>query len=374
MNRTIIHTAVVVASALVVSGCVQTRPAAFTPGGVDTDPGGDSTAGTDAAGSDTGADDESTAGEPKLDLAAEPDTPAVQCASITQTTEIEERPADIILIADRDVDRQLIQDQVTNLLPGMESEGVFDANVVHIFDGGAPDAIPGEKFSCGEWACRGASQYQSVYAEFETATPAGGVLEAILATHDQWAPHMRAQAWKHIWITTTASAESGMSNEEFAAQLSTQLDALGTEGGVFVHAFGSVETVEANASGYTGLSDTTGGHSVVTNLDFFQFQTAVLDRVKGNALACEYVIPQPPDGQVFDRDRVNVIYDDGDGAMPIGYVESSGDCQTFGFGWYYDDPASPDEIRMCPLSCEQFQTLDNASIDIEFGCATIPAG
>ncbi len=372
MNRPI-PSLIVLSTTLCAGACVQTRPAEFEPF-ASADAGTDGGEATSAAAETGQADDESGEPDTKLDLAAEPDGPSVECASITQTTDIVERPADIILIADRDIARDLIQDQVTNLLPGMESDGVVDANVVHLFDGGAPPPTSGDDFDCGEWACRGATAYGSVYAEFETSIPAGGVLEAVLSTEALWAPHMRADAWKHIWITTSASAESGISIGEFSDQLQAQLDAQGAEGSVFVHVFGAGGDVMADARGYTGLADVTGGHAVVADLDFFEFQNAVVDRVKGASLACQYAIPTPPDGLAFDRDKVNVIYDAGDGPLPVGAVESVADCQQFGAGWYYDDPADPTEIRMCPLSCETFQDLANATIDIEFGCATIPAG
>ena len=43
-------------------------------------------------------------------------------------------------------------------------------------------------------------------------------------------------------------------------------------------------------------------------------------------------------------------------------------------GWYYDDFADPQRILMCPQTCARFEALQAASIDIRFGCTTIPAG
>ena len=271
--------------------------------------------------------------------------------------------------------RALVQDQVTNILPGIESDEVFDANVVLLFDGPAPPTKdPGDDTDCGEWACRGATQYGSVYEEYETSIPPGGILSGVLATADQWGGHLRTNSWKHIWITTTAEAESGLTNDEFREQLEAQLADLGMDDNVFVHTHAAQTGLTHDPDGYFGLADASDGHTEFEDLDFFEFQNAVVDRIKGTALACEFEIPQPPEGLLFDRDRVNVIYDAGQGATPIGRVDNLSACDQFGFGWYYDDPIQPTEIRMCPLSCEQFDELSNSTIDIQFGCSTIPAG
>lgn len=360
-------------AALLLAGCTEVRSEDSDPFATNTtgpspqtsssSSGAEESSGDPSASSGESSGSESTAGEP-LD----------ECVSISQTTDIEERPADIILISDNAVSAEFVQDQVTNLLPGMQSEDVFDANVVLLFDGAAPPTVdPNDEFDCGEWACRGASEYDSVYAEYETSIPPGGILAAVLANEAQWSAHLRPNTWKHVWITTTAAAESGLTNAEFREQLAAQLAGLGMDDNVFIHTFAADTSLSPDPDGYSGLAQASEGHTEFDDLNFNEFQNAVVDRIKGTALACEFEIPPAPGGLIFDRNRVNVIYDAGQGATPIGNVESVSACDQFGFGWYYDDPADPTEIRMCPLSCEQFEQLSNTTIDIQFGCSTIPA-
>lgn len=365
--------------AALLCGCTEVRPQ-------DSDPFGSNTGGSESQGSSTGVgDDESgsgavsssgdtSAGESTADESSTGE-PLDECVSIVQTTDIEERPADIILIADNAVSRILVQDQVTNILPGIESDDVTDANVVLLFDGPAPTPEdPDDKTDCGEWACRGAAEYGSVYAEYETSLPPGGVLSGVLDTSNEWSAHLRTNSWKHIWITTTAGAESGLTNAAFREQLKARLADLGMDDNVFIHTHAAQSGLTQDPDGYFGLAQDSQGHTEFEDLDFFEFQSAVVDRIKGTALACEFEIPPPPAGLLFDRDRVNVIYDAGQGATPIGRVDNLDACEQFGFGWYYDDPVQPSEIRMCPLSCDQFDQLSNSTIDIQFGCSTIPAG
>ncbi|MGH1342494.1 MAG: hypothetical protein ACRBN8_13120 [Nannocystales bacterium] len=358
---------------VLLSACTQVRPDGFDGVGSDTDaPSASSDASTSSSGVVGSTGDASTSSVESSGDDSSTGAPFGDCVSIVQSTDIEERPADIILIADNSVSRELVQDQVTNLLPGMESVDVFDANVVLLFDGDPPP--PSGKEGCGEWACRGASQYSSVYEEYETSIPPGGILSAVLTTHAQWSESLRPNSWKHIWITTTTAAETDLTNTDFRNQLRARLADLGMDDDVFIHTHAAQSGLSTDPSGYFGLADGSEGHTEFEDLDFFEFQNAVVDRIKGTALACEFEIPPPPDGLAFDRDRVNVIYDAGQGANPIGYVDSLGACKQFGYGWYYDDPLQPTEIRMCPLSCEQFDQLSNSTIDIQFGCSTIPAG
>jgi hypothetical protein len=50
------------------------------------------------------------------------------------------------------------------------------------------------------------------------------------------------------------------------------------------------------------------------------------------------------------------------------------DCAGVTNGWYYDDPAAPETIVLCPQTCEAIQGFTMAQVSIEFGCATKPAG
>ncbi len=128
---------------------------------------------------------------------------------------------------------------------------------------------------------------------------------------------------------------------------------------------------------YQQLIATTGG--VEGNLCEQQFQPifeAVAQQVIGGAtLSCSYEIPPPPPGETFDKDEVNVEFDDGSGGMlQIGRVDDASQCGGVTDGWYYDNLVDPSVIITCPQTCEKIQGFAQASIAIIFGCATVPAG
>ena len=87
-------------------------------------------------------------------------------------------------------------------------------------------------------------------------------------------------------------------------------------------------------------------------------------------------IPAPPPGETLDPDFVNVVFFPGGGAPPetIGRVDDASECSMVTDGWYFDDPMNPTKVLVCPQTCTKIQGVQNAKIDIQFGCATVPAG
>ncbi len=127
---------------------------------------------------------------------------------------------------------------------------------------------------------------------------------------------------------------------------------------------------------YQELITQTGG--VEGNLCDQEFQPvfqAVAQQVIGGAtLSCTYQIPPAPAGETFDKDEVNVEFDNGaGGTLSIGRVDGVDDCAAVSDGWYYDDPNDPNLILVCPQTCDTIQGFDSASVSIKFGCETVPA-
>lgn len=99
-----------------------------------------------------------------------------------------------------------------------------------------------------------------------------------------------------------------------------------------------------------------------------------LNAIRGNALACEYLVPQPEPPEVIDYGKVNVEYTapDASEATTILYVGSEGACDATSGGWYYDvDPSQgdPTTILMCPATCTQLQ--GGGDLVIRVGCETV---
>ncbi len=96
-----------------------------------------------------------------------------------------------------------------------------------------------------------------------------------------------------------------------------------------------------------------------------QFQAA-LAKVRGEALPCEYLLPDEVAGGEVDKGLVNVLYTPGGSDAAI--VPQNADCS--GPGWRYDDPASPTEILLCPETCAAVRSDLDATIQILLGCKT----
>jgi hypothetical protein len=96
-----------------------------------------------------------------------------------------------------------------------------------------------------------------------------------------------------------------------------------------------------------------------------------MNRIRGQALSCEFGIPTPRPGETLNPNQVNVRFTPGGAAGEIIFkVDNAGACDPNLGGWYYDDPAAPQRILLCPASCNRV-TATPGRIDVELGCSTV---
>ncbi|MFH2007723.1 MAG: hypothetical protein ABI333_14150 [bacterium] len=87
---------------------------------------------------------------------------------------------------------------------------------------------------------------------------------------------------------------------------------------------------------------------------------------------CMYQIPMPQQGTP-DFGLINVrLVDPADpaSAVTIPNVTNAAGCDPLLGGWYYDDPAAPSIIMLCPASCDEV-AANNLEVEILVGCTTI---
>lgn len=96
----------------------------------------------------------------------------------------------------------------------------------------------------------------------------------------------------------------------------------------------------------------------------------VLNRIRGSAaIPCELALPEPPLGDSLALDEVNLEYEGAECARtPFASVPGAADCGDED-GWYYDDPASPNRILLCPQSCNRVSG-PGGTLYYSVGCAT----
>jgi hypothetical protein len=88
-------------------------------------------------------------------------------------------------------------------------------------------------------------------------------------------------------------------------------------------------------------------------------------------LPCEFDVIglTAPAGETLDFSRVNVTLTQGGTTTTIGQVPSEAECPTDRPAWYYDDPAAPTAIHLCPNACTLVSAAgDGARVDVVVGC------
>lgn len=144
------------------------------------------------------------------------------------------------------------------------------------------------------------------------------------------------------------------------------LEALGTAGGADPHTdwCGSI----APPCHYWNVADGSGD-AIASALKAIIGQAA--------PLPCTFNVSglTPPAGQQIDYGKVNVAYTDPNGNRTIiGQASDAGACPTNQPAWYYDNPASPSSINLCPSACNLVSTApQGARVTVVVGCqSTVP--
>lgn len=104
-------------------------------------------------------------------------------------------------------------------------------------------------------------------------------------------------------------------------------------------------------------------------------QTVTSTQVVSKPVPCQWGIPASPDGKTFDKTKVNVQYTDTAAGVTsqVGAVTTQADCANVAQGWYYDDPANPTQVLVCPQTCTTVQAILGVEVQVVFGCSTKPA-
>jgi hypothetical protein len=98
---------------------------------------------------------------------------------------------------------------------------------------------------------------------------------------------------------------------------------------------------------------------------------AALQKIRGFALGCEYLVPT---GVGADYNKVNVVVSSGGTRTTLPYVGSKAKCDPVKGGWYYDVPpgsGKPTKILTCDATCKTLSVDSTGKIEIQVGCATV---
>jgi hypothetical protein len=352
-----------------------------------------------AAGSSSSSGDESTAvmgsssedhgdelPELRLDLPPgdESSTAAIdaECTSFTDAGSVTKRPADIIFVVDNSPsmidETNAVQAELNEFSQQIVDAGI-DIRVLLLTAYPDPDAAPEiDTGVCiepplGGGGCPADDDNQPIFAHVQQLIGSQHALAKILSTESIWQSMMRPDSKKHIIVVS--DDDSYVSANDFDAQF---LAFDPSHAGYAFHGIVATEPCGEGAVGeqYLALAELTGG--VIGNLCDQEFQplfdllsTAVLE---GTSLACTWAMPEAPDGKTIDPSSVEVVLTIDGQPIATGRVDDAASCHADQHGWYFDDPLEPTQIINCPTTCDALETATSAELEIQVGCATVPAG
>jgi hypothetical protein len=314
-----------------------------------------------------------------------------ECAAVSETAQNELLPVDIIFAVDTSgsmIEEKNFVQQNMNIFSQQIFLANIDSHVVMIADP-SPDG-PCVNVPLGSGQCPNDTKLPD-YLHVNQGVGSSNALEIILSTQPQWATSIRPGSIKHLVVVSDDDSSMGATafDEAFKAIDPDYAD-------YFFHAIVAYENpdpLECSFLGatccagfiplsadigqvYLDLVNLTGGVSGdLCEQQFGPVFNQIAQSVLGSTpLACEWDIPDPPDGDTFDPTKVNVELLLNGMQQSIYYVENEAACAG-GDGWYYfPDNVNPQTIRICPATCASVQAAEQASVDILFGCETIPIG
>lgn len=123
-----------------------------------------------------------------------------------------------------------------------------------------------------------------------------------------------------------------------------------------------------NGTGYQALSNKTGAlrFPLCDTTSYGPlFQEIAAGVIEGAEVACEFPVPEPPNGEEIDLASVVVEYTPGSGAaQSFTQVADASACTAGAF--YIED----DVIYLCPETCTVVQSDEEAAINVLFACSS----
>lgn len=301
------------------------------------------------------------------------------CESIAERAETALAPVDIVWIVDGSSsmsdEGRLIQDNMNRFAAAIGTSGI-DYRVVVVWNPTRGYVVPPPL---------GSDPARLLIVGADVNSDEG--LSDLLEHFPMYRDFLRPSAITHFVIVT--DDESGIGWGSFQTQMSSLLGHAFTAHaivsppgssscafpipGVACGCSGPYGDAFADGEEYWQLAAATGGRQIsICSADWSSvFDLLATSIAVSMPVPCEFAIPPAPDGLVFDRAEVNVVYTPGGGASPVTlpYVSDAAACA--GEGWYYDDAANPTRVLLCPSACSAVSADETGQVDIAFGCGTL---
>ncbi len=284
---------------------------------------------------------------------------------VTQSAQLVQRPADIVLVVDNSgtmfVENDEVQANLNRLSTQIVASGV-DPRVILISNDNICVPPP-----LGSGTCPRDDNEPGFFHEHRYVS-SNVPLQEILASKPNWEHLIRSNSVKHVVVVSDDN--SIVAADDFHTWMHSQGSSYRDYRFHGVVALWMCAEAAAVGQVYIDLAERTGG--VVSDLCEQNFQP-VFDQlseavIEGSGLACQLELPAD---EAFDPEKVNLWFDNDGARETIGQVDSVEACAASGEGWYYDDPSVPAAITVCPTTCERFEASLEGSVEIQLGCPTV---
>jgi len=284
------------------------------------------------------------------------------CAVLDATSTLTRLPVDIVWVVDdsgsmRD-EQARIRENISRFASQITEAGI-DMHVVIVTES---DLAQGT-------ALEGDPRYKFVDADVGSHNS----LEVLLDDLPSYRDRLRPEAQTHFVAVTDdesdLSAASFQSSMEAALGHPFTFHAVASEnvgGDACRCTTGLLCGAAAPGDEYYALAAATKGEQVsICTLDW----GAVFDRliaavVAGAPLPCTFALPEPPDGETLDKERVKFVFEGDKGTSEIPRLGGTS-CGVL-VAWQYDAKDS-DALTLCPAACEALNA--GGTVHIALGCA-----
>jgi Mg-chelatase subunit ChlD len=214
-------------------------------------------------------------------------------------------------------------------------------------------------------------QQKALVDAVNAKSPSGQTpMYAALGGAETWAKANAVPGEESTVVVLVTDGEPTTCNTDIGAIAALAKDAHDSSG-VLTYAIGMPGSNEsqldqiAAAGGTQDALLASAGNVTTTLID-------ALSSIQKAQIACTFDLPAPSmPGETIDPGKVNVNYHDGSGGVfTIPRVDGAAAC-TGAYAWYYDDPAMPKTVLLCPAACTGIQNNPDALIKILLGCATV---
>ncbi len=295
------------------------------------------------------------------------ETCGAEAVTATEVT----RPVDIMWVIDNSgsmsEEETRVQDNMNAFAQSIANSGV-DYHVIVIADTGHINVPP---------PLGGSPEFLGININIDSHN----ALQKLIEAYPMYQAFLRPDSVKHIIVVS--DDESGESRATFEGQVAGlaapgfgtdwRLHAVVAEAPPYDTSSHCFLLSAAVGSIYISLQQAHNGlFFSLCDTNWSPLFTALAQSVtQGLALPCTFAIPTPPAGQTLDPNQVNFVFTPTNGSpTTIANVGDAASCNG-GSGWYYDDPAAPMQILVCPATCTALQNDPTGMVNVEFGCGTI---